>query len=227
MRTIIYLSIFLLTVSSCTIMKRQHLKGYSIHFNKNYIGKPKAVNSETNELNVTQSIVEVKEDSTADCDILRLNNGEEISAKIIWDGPLRIRYKDCNNQNGETKKVKQKDAVIVRNYTPDSDQKPEKDRLDTLTENTMSDAKAFEMSLGAIDRDTVEVTEDDKNISAFLYLFFFAGLFGIHRMYLGYWFIGFLYFFTLGFLGIGWLVDLILFFTGNLHPKKGRFVTTD
>ena len=48
-----------------------------------------------------------------------------------------------------------------------------------------------------------------------------------NKGYLGYYFLGFLYMFTFGFLGIGIIVDLILFLTGNLRPKKGEYLTSN
>lgn len=37
----------------------------------------------------------------------------------------------------------------------------------------------------------------------------FLGVFGVHRMYMGKWFTGVLYLFTLGLLGFGWLYDFL------------------
>ncbi|EFA83585.1 TM2 domain-containing protein [Heterostelium album PN500] len=41
-------------------------------------------------------------------------------------------------------------------------------------------------------------------------LWFFFGVFGVHRFYLQRYVSGFIYLFTLGIFGIGWLVDLFL-----------------
>ena len=46
----------------------------------------------------------------------------------------------------------------------------------------------------------------DYNIAWILLTF--LGLFGVHRMYIGKWITGILYFFTGGFFLIGWLYDL-------------------
>lgn len=40
-------------------------------------------------------------------------------------------------------------------------------------------------------------------------LYFFLGLLGAHRYYLGYWRSGLLWTFTLGLFGIGWLIDAL------------------
>jgi TM2 domain-containing membrane protein YozV len=39
-------------------------------------------------------------------------------------------------------------------------------------------------------------------------LFYFGGLFGLHRFYQGKWVTGILYLFSMGLFGIGWIVDL-------------------
>ena len=39
-------------------------------------------------------------------------------------------------------------------------------------------------------------------------LLIFLGVFGVHRMYMGKWITGIIYFFTLGLFGFGWLWDL-------------------
>ena len=56
----------------------------------------------------------------------------------------------------------------------------------------------------------------DKGISLLLCVFF--GIFGAHKFYEGRVGMGFLYLFTLGFFGIGWLVDIIaLIFKPNTY----------
>ncbi|WP_085248454.1 NINE protein [Gilliamella mensalis] len=41
-------------------------------------------------------------------------------------------------------------------------------------------------------------------------LWFFLGVGGIHRMYCGKWISGFIWLFTFGLFGIGWIVDIFL-----------------
>ncbi len=57
-----------------------------------------------------------------------------------------------------------------------------------------------------------------------LALCFFIGIFGIHRMYLGYIGIGLLQLITFGGLGIWWFIDLIRIIIGDLKPKSGRYI---
>lgn len=46
-----------------------------------------------------------------------------------------------------------------------------------------------------------------KSFSITLILWVFLGIFGAHRFYLGYWKSGLLWLFTLGFVGVGWVID--------------------
>ncbi len=67
------------------------------------------------------------------------------------------------------------------------------------------------------------VSGNKSQLFAFLLCLFFGGL-GLHRFYLGYWGWGIIYFFTGGFFGIGYLVDLIrLIIPGGLKPKDGSY----
>lgn len=63
----------------------------------------------------------------------------------------------------------------------------------------------------------------DKSMTIAVLLWFFLGILGIHRFYLGHMGIGILYLLTGALCGIGWLVDGVLFLTGDLKPKDGEF----
>ncbi len=66
-------------------------------------------------------------------------------------------------------------------------------------------------------------SSDGKSQIVALILVLLVGVFGVHRMYLGYVGIGILQLLTLGFCGIWTLVDLILIITGDLKPKGGDY----
>ena len=61
----------------------------------------------------------------------------------------------------------------------------------------------------------------EKSRAAALILCFIFGIFGIHRFYLGRPALGLLYLFTLGLLGIGWVLDLGLILLGMIKDSRG------
>lgn len=64
----------------------------------------------------------------------------------------------------------------------------------------------------------------DKSRLAALLLCFFLGGLGIHRFYVGKVGTGILWLFTLGFFGIGSLIDFIIIIVGSFKDKYGRVV---
>ena len=53
-----------------------------------------------------------------------------------------------------------------------------------------------------------------------LLLCFFLGVFGAHRFYAGRYLMGAVYLLTLGALGVGWLVDLVLILLGRMRDRN-------
>ena len=64
----------------------------------------------------------------------------------------------------------------------------------------------------------------DRNWLVTLLLAWFAGVLGIHNFYVGRTVRGVVYIFTLGFLGIGVFVDLILIVMKKFRDRQGRLV---
>ena len=62
-----------------------------------------------------------------------------------------------------------------------------------------------------------------SKLIAFL-LCLFLGVLGVHRFYVGKIGTGFLWLFTGGFFGIGWIIDLIMILIGGFRDKAGRFL---
>lgn len=54
-----------------------------------------------------------------------------------------------------------------------------------------------------------------------LLLSIFLGVFGFHRFYVGKIGTGIIYLFTMGFLGIGWIIDILSIVTGAFRDKAG------
>ncbi|UTW58573.1 NINE protein [Kordiimonas sp. SCSIO 12603] len=71
-------------------------------------------------------------------------------------------------------------------------------------------------------KEALYATSSPKNRSVALILCFLIGIFGIHRFYVRRPFTGFLYLITIGFLGIGFLIDLVLILFGVFTDGKGR-----
>ena len=65
-----------------------------------------------------------------------------------------------------------------------------------------------------------------KSRTIALLLCFFLGVFGAHRFYAGRILMGVIYLFTLGGLGIAWLVDLLLILFGKMRDANRLPITT-
>ena len=64
------------------------------------------------------------------------------------------------------------------------------------------------------------VYKQRKKWTAF-FLCLFLGYLGIHRFYVGKSGTGIIWFFSAGFFGIGWIIDLILILIGSFRDKAG------
>ena len=65
-----------------------------------------------------------------------------------------------------------------------------------------------------------------KSRAIALILCFFLGIFGAHRFYAGRILMGVIYLFTLGGLGVAWLVDLLLILFGRMRDSNRLPITT-
>jgi restriction system protein len=61
----------------------------------------------------------------------------------------------------------------------------------------------------------------DKNKKTAFFLCLFGGFLGLHRFYVGRILTGILWLVTLGFLGIGWLIDLLVIALGGFRDNVG------
>lgn len=65
----------------------------------------------------------------------------------------------------------------------------------------------------------------DKSRLVAILLAFFVGVLGVHRFYVGKIGTGILWLFTLGFLGVGALIDIIIIAAGSFKDSDGLRVT--
>lgn len=63
-----------------------------------------------------------------------------------------------------------------------------------------------------------------KSRMAALLICFFFGVFGIHYFYVGKMGMGFLYLITVGFFGIGWMIDIIRIACGTFTDRDGLYL---
>ena len=241
------LSVMLL-FTSCSIEKRVHMSGYHIEWHKSYKSLAKNEKVRTNDNVVDQlsinkietlpnqmdnevelfasssndiiltsttsehfknqkinNLKQVKKVLNTDCDVIILKNGQEIQAKVLEVGQTEVKFKNCDNQSGPTFS-KNKSEIFMIKYP---------NGTSTVMEESKSNSSK------------VSETFTDKTNKSFVIavlLWFFLGILGIHRFYLGHIGMGVLYLLTGGLCGIGWLIDGILFLTGGLKPKNGDYI---
>lgn len=145
---------------------------------------------------------------TTACDIIILRNGEELQAKVIEISETEIKYKLCSNLDGPVFIKLSSEVFKIRYPNGSSTVIPEKKVAPLIVTSKPTAA-------------TGPVT-DKSQLVAFI-LCFLVGILGIHRFYLGYWGLGIAFLLTLGFCGIGALVDMIMILTGDLKPKDGEY----
>ena len=141
------------------------------------------------------------------CDILFMNDGSEISVKIIEITPYEIKYKNCDDLD-ESTFTKPLSSVVKIKYANGTTQLMNNTQQNNP--NNSNDTLAPDLEGG------------EKSQSTAVALWFFLGLIGVHRFYLGHTGIGVLYLLTAGLCGVGWLIDGILFLTGDLKPAAGK-----
>ena len=136
----------------------------------------------------------------ANCDLIIFSDGHEESVKILEVTNYDVKYKKCDNLNGPTF-TKSIGTIFKIKYSNGSE----------------------EVYGNKINSSTQSNNPYDKDQAIAIGLWFFLGVLGVHRFYLGHTGIGVLYLLTGSLCGIGWIIDGILFLTGNLKPLDGEW----
>lgn len=156
-----------------------------------------------------------------ECDLIILNNGNDISGKVIEITSNEIKYKKCDNINGPIYSIQKSEVFSIR-YSNGSKENI-KSSSNNKVENTINDKSNSNNKLENKTNDKTNEPTSNKSQTVAFILCFILGILGIHRFYLGHIGLGVLYLLTFGLCGIGALVDLILILTGSLKPKDGEY----
>lgn len=152
-----------------------------------------------------------------DCDLIILNNGDDISVKVVEITQSEIKYKKCDNLNGPIYSITKSEVFTIR-YSNGSKEiiKQSTTNKSDNTPNDISNSKEINKT---------STSEKSQTVALLLCLFIFIGLAGIHRFYLGYPVEGIIMLLTLGGCGIWALIDLIRILSGSLKPKDNEYKT--
>jgi TM2 domain-containing membrane protein YozV len=187
--------------SKTDIVEESLIKLKKIKINQKKINKLlKIINKKTQKNNpiLTQLI--------SPCDVVIMMDGSEVTAKILEITPYEIKYKNCDNLEGPTF-TKSLSTVFKIKYANGTSQ-----MMNNTQDNYTDDSDILGLGL----------EEGEKSQSIAIALWFFLGVVGVHRFYLGHIGLGVLYLLTFGLCGVGWLIDGILFLTGDLKPANGK-----
>jgi TM2 domain-containing membrane protein YozV len=248
MKKFLFLSALTVFITiSCTIQKKLYSNGYTVikrttvfnhklkyednktaltssDFKREHLNKynPIKLNNNINNSPLKSSVLF----DTPKCDTIYLKDNEKIIAKVLEVGVKTINYKECDNINGPQFVIQKNDVKkIVYSNGSSTVIKTTTDKIGDVGKEIEKEVTSLEEDLGAENRNETEVGENDKSIIVAALLWWFFGLIGVHRFYLGYYGMGILYLLTGGLCGIGWLIDGILLLTGSLKPKNGKYVT--
>jgi TM2 domain-containing membrane protein YozV len=248
--SVLSISLLLVIVSSCTIEKRHYMPGY--HVNR-IANRPTTIAKASNDnlpqqldyavvgtenIKVEEPIFLASDDAEIiipteseklitlsipsnnpkkpivsqenECDVIIFRNGDEILAKVLEVNQNEVKYITCENNYAQTIIVNTREIFKIKYINGTS-----------MVFDESTSQKSFNINDPlAIDSDN----PNDRSLVVAVVLWALFGLIGIHRFYLGHIGIGILYALTGGLCGIGWIIDGILFLTGALQPKNGRYV---
>jgi TM2 domain-containing membrane protein YozV len=152
---------------------------------------------------------QIQKNKNDECDLIILNNGNDISVKVVEITSTEIKYKKCDNINGPIYSIQKSEVFSIR-YSNGSKENIKSSSNNNKVENTINDKSN---------------SNSDKSQIVALVLCLFLGIIGIHRFYLGYPIEGVIMLLTLGGCGIWALIDLIRILSGTLKPKDNEYKT--
>lgn len=199
---IVALALFI--VSSCTIEKRIHNKGFHVEWKKKY-------KSLKGGENANEDVAQERIPYSA-----KVRNSETLHSEdaLAFENEERVA-----------------DLEVIENKESDKNNDPSVKRLPVSGEDISEDTYARSANITQAPNKTSENKKKAKASKSAggssqiiaLILVIFLGLLGIHRFYLGYTGIGVLMLLTAGVFGILALIDLIRIVMGTLKPKNGEY----
>ncbi|MEN9304242.1 MAG: hypothetical protein RL264_2671 [Bacteroidota bacterium] len=206
-----FLTITSILISSCSVQKRYHRKGFNVNWNQSSIGQTKGKN--------------VKEEYEK----TDLNNSETVICS-------ESKYLNNSIAKGNDNTHTDIELISIENTSVDTDwiqseiESESPIILNQVNIRLEKNTRAGEMNITKKSKKSDLVNEDEEKEYSWtvaIILCFFLGALGIHRFYLGHIGIGVLYLLTGGLCGIGVLIDFILLLTGGLKPKTGSYKEND
>lgn len=165
MKNLSLLLILAITIGSCSVTKRKHLGGYYVTWNKKDIvdkkaselkvtngslekqyevAQPSISNLAENTIEINKAKAEEQIDSsnntTSSCDVILLQDGNELKGKVVAITLEEVQYKLCGNLEGPTISIS-KDDVFMVTYANGTKQKIEKSNKKQETPNTITEKK--------------------------------------------------------------------------------------
>jgi TM2 domain-containing membrane protein YozV len=178
-----------------------------------------------------------KKNKNEECDLIILNNGDDISVKVVELTSTEIKYKKCDNINGPIYSIQKSEVFTIRysNGSKEIIKSSSNNKLENTT-NDKSNSNRYsndskEIIKSSSNNNLENQTSSSSNLNSdksqivALLLCLFIGVIGVHRFYLGYPEAGVLMLLTLGGCGIWALIDFIRILSGTLKPKGNEYKT--
>ncbi len=131
------------------------------------------------------------------------------------------RFSQLGNEvMGTITKTLEEDDVLVLSVVSDADGHILD--LPSYTIYKITDSDVAKLDEAYVDNFQYELDSEIKSLKKELLICIFGGWLGIYKFYKGKFILGLLYMFSLGFLGIGWLTDIIILIVKICQVKKTK-----